>query len=274
MDVPEITLNNGDKMPAIGFGTWDLFDGENTLKVIKNALERGYRLIDTAKIYRNENSVGKALQESLVKREEIYLTTKLWGSAEAYEDTLAEFDQSLKRLNLDYVDLYLIHSPNVGNRSECWRALNDLNKSGKARAIGVSNFSVAHLKEIIQSSGAVPAVNQIEFHPYIYKDMVPILDFYKENNIAVQAYSPLARGKFSNEQVISKVAKKHNKTGGQIMLRWAVQHGTVPIPKTATDDRMTENLSIFDFELTEDEMNLINNLSSGEFLVVDPNTID
>jgi diketogulonate reductase-like aldo/keto reductase len=273
MDIPNVELNNGLKIPAIGFGTWDLFDSENTIDVIKNALNCGYRVIDTAKAYRNESSVGKALKESRLPREDIFLTTKLWGTAEGYSDTIEEFNGSLERLEIEYVDLYLIHSPNVGNRKECWRALEELYKRGKVKSIGVSNYSVDHLNEIIQNFDIMPAVNQIEFHPYVYKNMKPIMDFCNDNMIIVEAYSPLARGRFNSEHVISEIAKKNNKTGAQVMLRWAIQHGAVPIPKTASIDRMKKNLSIFDFELSNAEMNTINSLSSGEFLVLDPSSI-
>jgi diketogulonate reductase-like aldo/keto reductase len=249
MDIPNVELNNGLKIPAIGFGTWDLFDSENTIDVIKNALNCGYRVIDTAKAYRNESSVGKALKESKLPREDIFLTTKLWGTAEGYSDTIEEFNGSLERLE---IELY---------------------KRGKVKSIGVSNYSVDHLNEIIQNFDIMPAVNQIEFHPYVYKNMKPIMDFCNDNMIIVEAYSPLARGRFNSEHVISEIAKKNNKTGAQVMLRWAIQHGAVPIPKTASIDRMKKNLSIFDFELSNAEMNTINSLSSGEFLVLDPSSI-
>ena len=267
---PIVMLNTGARMPQIGFGTWRLEEGKETKNAVTEALKAGYRLIDTAKLYANEQSVGKAIKASNIPRGEIFITTKLWSSANGYGDALAGFKKSLTELEDDYIDLYLIHSPSVGNRREVWRALESIYKSGKAKAVGVSNYAVKHLEELLNGSALVPAVNQIEFHPFIYKNMLPILEFCNENNIVVEAYSPLARGKFESVASIAEIAKKHGKSGGQVLLRWALQHGTVPIPKSAHAERIKENFDVFDFELSEEEMGALNDLSNGDFIVSDP----
>lgn len=273
-NIPRVKLNTGASIPAIGFGTWRLEEGNETEKATLEALKIGYRLIDTAKLYGNEKSVGEAVRKSGISREEIFVTTKLWTSANGYKNSMDEFNESLKRLALDYVDLYLIHSPRVTSREESWRALEDIYKTGKARAVGVSNYAVKHLEELLSNSELIPAVNQIEFHPFIYKNMKPILDFCKAHGIVVEAYSPLARGRFESELIVNEIAASHGKTGGQVMLRWALQHGTIPIPKSTHPSRIKENFEVFDFELSGEEMQALDNLSSGGFIVTDPSTID
>lgn len=253
-------LNSGVSIPAIGFGTWQISDGAKTIEAVTNALEAGYRLIDTAKIYGNESGVGDAVKRSKIARQEIFVTTKLWNNELAYELALSAFDASLARLGLEYIDLYLIHWPSTDKRLEAWRALEDIGSSGRAKAVGVSNYGVSHLKEILETSNLVPAVNQIEFNPYVYKAQIETLEFCSSNNIVVEAYSPLARGRRS-ETLINEIAKVHAKTDTQIMLRWAIQHGTVPIPKSTHKERIVENFDIFDFELSQSEMESLNNLS-------------
>jgi diketogulonate reductase-like aldo/keto reductase len=273
-EIPAIKLNNGISMPSFGFGTWRLQEGEEAQKAVTEALKLGYRLIDTAALYANERSVGEAIKSSGLPRKDIFVTTKLPGSTPGYEETFDEFETSLHELGTDYIDLYLIHSPRVGDRQKVWKALEEIQESGKARAVGVSNYSVRHLEELKSYSDFMPVVNQIEFHPFIYKNMAPILEFCKEHNIVVEAYSPLARGKFDTVTAVAAIAHRHSKTGAQILLRWALQHGTAPIPKSASPARMKENLNIFDFELSAEEMETLNNLSNGDFIVGDPADMD
>jgi diketogulonate reductase-like aldo/keto reductase len=271
--LPAVKLNSGAGMPAIGFGTWQIDSQDKASDAVKTAIAVGYRLIDTARIYGNEQGVGVGIKESGVPREEIFITTKLWNGDQGYESGLKAFEKSLKTLDLEYLDLYLIHWPATDKRAESWKALQEIHSKGLAKAIGVSNYTVRHLKELLENSDVTPAVNQIEFHPFIYEEQKAVLEFCKEKGIIVEAYSPLARAQDMENTTLHAVAARHGKTIAQVMLRWAIQHGAVPIPKTASIDRMKKNLSIFDFELSNAEMNAINSLSSGEFLVLDPSSI-
>lgn len=274
MAVQTIKLNTGANMPAIGFGTWKIRFNGNAKKVVKQALDAGYRLIDTAKIYGNEKGVGAAIRESGIDRKEIFVTTKLWNGDQGYDNALNAFDESLKKLGLEYVDLYLIHWPVTGKRLDSWRALQDIHRGGKAHNIGVSNFTVRHLEELVSKSEMVPSVNQIEFHPFIYKDQKPILDFCKQHKIVVEAYSPLAHGNRINDPVIRQIADKYKKSAAQIMLRWALQHGTVPIPKSTDQQRIVENIDIFDFNLSDNDLEVINNLSCSMRTCWDPTSME
>ncbi len=254
-------------MPMIGYGTWQIIFGVRK-KVLK-ALETGYRLIDTAKIYGNEPGVGAAVRESKVPRKDIFVTTKLWNSDQGYESTLKAFDDSLKRLGLDYVDLYLIHWPghDAQRRADSWRAMEELFNSGLIKNIGVSNFMVSHLEELMASSKIKPAVNQIEFHPYVYEDQKPIIELCRKYNIVVEAYSPLAHGRHKNEKTIMDIATKHQITSAQVMLAWAIAHETIPIPKTTNAERMEQNLGSLNVKLTVEDITQIDGLSQGEHVV-------
>lgn len=254
------------KLPPIGFGTWQLADGDEAYSSVKNALETGYRLIDTAKIYGNEHSAGKAINESKVPRSEIYLTTKLWISDMGLESTHQAFSDSLTALAQEYVDLYLIHWPgkDVALRKESWQALEKIVRSGKAKSIGVSNFEVKHLKEIMKFCQIKPAVNQIELHPFVYKKQKPILEYCEKEGIAVEGYSPLAQAKNLNKNTILDIAAEHNKTPAQVMLRWGIQHHTIPLPRSSNSKRIAENLNVFDFKLTDLQMKQINRLSNNQ----------
>jgi len=265
-----LKLNNGLEIPPIGFGTWQILLNRKTKASVLHALAAGYRLIDTAKVYGNEKGVGRAMRESGIAREAIFVTTKLWNGEQGYESAIDAFDVSLTRLGLDYIDLYLIHWPVTGKRTESWRALEDIYNVGRAKAIGVSNYTVRHLQEVLDRGSIVPAVNQIEFHPYLYKEQVPTLDFCKKHKIIVEAYSPLAHAAKMDEPVILDIAKETGKTYAQVMLRWALQHGTVPLPKSSNPRRIKENIEIFDFELSERQMKKINGLSNGMRTCWDP----
>lgn len=266
----EIVLNDGNRIPIIGFGTYKSVKDDG-VQSVKNALTKGYRLIDTAAAYNNEEEVGKGIAESGINRKEIIVTTKLWRENLGYKETKRAFEISLKKLSLDYVDLYLIHWPaNAKNytnwqktNADSWRAMEELQVEGKIKSIGVSNFWQEHLEALFQTANIIPAVNQIEFHPgYWQPDLTA---FCKKNGIAVESWSPLARGKiFGNEQ-LKAIAEKHNRSISQICLRWVIQHEVIVIPKSSTLQRIEENISIFDFELSEKEMKEIDDLPQMGF---------
>ncbi|MBI4033416.1 aldo/keto reductase [Candidatus Saccharibacteria bacterium] len=263
---PKIKLENGEKMPAVGFGTWRLSEGAEASEAVSDALQAGYRLIDTAKIYGNEMSVGQAVRGSGIPRGEIFVTTKLWNGDQGFDSAMSAFDNSLRRLGLEYVDLYLIHWPGHSSqkRRDSWRALEEINRDGRAKSIGVSNYEIEHLEELFLSAKTVPAVNQIEFNPYIYDKQVTVIEYCKKQKIAIEAYSPLARGRQIDNPKISGIAQKLDKTNAQVLLRWAIQHGTVPIPKSAHPGRIRENLEIFDFELSGKDVETLNSLGEGK----------
>lgn len=267
--IPTLKLNSRQKMPAFGFGTWNLDEGAEVIGAVSEALDVGYRLLDTAKVYRNEEGVGRAIRRSSVPRKEIFVTTKLWVGQLGYENALEEFEESLERLGLEYIDLYLIHWPGNDSRlrEEAWRALVDIHKKGMSKSIGVSNYTAEHLKELLKSSDVVPAVNQIEFHPYLYEKQEPVLKFCKKHGIAVEAYSPLSGGHGLSSITVNDVAEQTGRTPAQVVLRWAIQHGTIPIPKSAHAERMKENIDVFDFKLSTDDMKRLDDLSrSTSFL--------
>ena len=250
-------------MPAVGFGTWQLLPGRTTKQAVTFALETGYRLIDTARIYGNEGSVGKVVNASGISRSQLFITTKLWNASQGYDKAHRAFNNSLKRLDQNYIDLYLIHWPSVTKRAESWRALTEIYKSGRAKNIGVSNYTVKHLQELMTQSDVIPAVNQVEFHPFLYEEQKELLEFCQQHGIVVEAYSPLAHGKKTDSIVLPAIAQKYDKSSAQVILRWCVQHGTVPLPKSSNPQHIRDNLQIFDFELTNAEMQQVNSLSDG-----------
>jgi diketogulonate reductase-like aldo/keto reductase len=260
-----IRLNNGVEIPQLGLGVYQSAPGRTTQRVVRYALNIGYRHIDTAYIYGNESDVGKAVHKSGLQREEVFITTKLWNTREAgYDSALRSCEDSLRRLGLAYVDLYLIHWPvqGISNSTDIWRAMVHLLKEGKARAIGVSNYTIDDLNEILQDSDVVPAVNQVEFHPFLYQK--DLLSFCKKNRIQLEAYSPLTRGKRLNHPSIINIAKKYqNKTPAQILIRWSLQHNLVVIPKSIHEDRILENSQVFDFELTAEDMKFLDSLNEN-----------
>jgi len=264
------TLHNGVKMPWLGLGVFLVKDGEEVISSVKAALEAGYRAIDTAAIYRNEEGVGKAIAESNVPREELFITTKLWNADQGYESTLAAFDESMKKLGLDYLDLYLIHwpLPSKGKYVESWKALEKLYKDGRVRAIGVSNFKVHHLETILANCEIKPMVNQVEYHPRFNQQEVH--DFCKRNEIQLEAWSPLMQGGLFDEPVLVEIAKKYNKSVAQIIIRWDLQTGVITIPKSTKPHRIIENADVFDFELTQEDMDKINALNTGTRTFADP----
>lgn len=259
------TLNNGIEMPMIGFGVYQVSD-EETEKAVLSALEQGYRLLDTAAIYGNEAGVGRAIKASGIPREEIFITTKLWiQRQDAFNGTQKALDESLGRLGLDYVDLYLMHQP-LGDVHEEWRAMETALKAGKTRAIGVSNFHMDRLADLITCHDTVPAVNQIETHPFYQREAE--LAFHKELGILQQAWGPLAEGKFDifHNPVLSEIAAKHGKSVAQVVLRWLNQRGVAIIPKSVKVERMLENRAIFDFTLDEQDLAQIATLNRDEII--------
>lgn len=253
-------LANGVEIPIIGFGTWQTPEGAVAKQAVKDALEAGYRHIDTAAIYRNEVSIGQAIRESNLPREAIFVTSKLWNDAHGYEEAKQALDESLKKLQLDYLDLYLIHWPNPlrhrdnwqETNAAAWRAMEEALAAGKVRAIGVSNFMPHHLEALFETATIRPMVNQIYLNP---SDMQPeVVAYNRRHGILSEAYSPLGTGKIFNAPVIQAIAEKYQKTIAQVALRWSVQQGFLPLPKSVTKERIVENLAIFDFELTKEDL--------------------
>lgn len=257
--IPTITLNNHMEMPLLGLGVYKA-TGENEVETaIAHALAAGYRLIDTASAYKNEDGVGRAIKASSLPREELFITTKIWNTAQRIGNVESAFSRSLERLQLDYVDLYLIHWPVPGCYLNTWKHLEEIYASGKARAIGVSNFDIPQLEELFASSGIIPAVNQIEVHPLWNQS--ELVAYCQEHGIVVQAYAPLARGAYLNKDTIVGIGAKYGKTAAQVGLRWAVQQGISVIPKSTKKDRIESNCQIFDFELNDIEMRAIDGLN-------------
>lgn len=251
--IPNITLNNGVEMPQVGFGVFQV-PNEETTAAVAEALKAGYRSIDTAAIYGNEEGVGKALAESGIAREELFITSKLWIADLGYEETLQAFDESLQRLGLDYLDLYLIHWPAPAKELyvDSWKALEKLYADKKIRAIGVSNFQPAHLEKLIEASSIVPVINQVELHPALQNREVIAAN--TKHGIVTEAWSPLAQGAMLTDEIILAIAEAHKVTAAQVILRWHLQEGRVIIPKSVTPSRIAANLDVFGFELTSDEL--------------------
>lgn len=261
-------LNNGLKMPWLGFGVYQVNDGTEVEKAVNYALEAGYRSIDTATVYGNEQGVGKAIKESGIPREEIFLTTKVWNDDQRKKQTLAAFQESLDKLQTDYVDLYLVHWPVAGHYQDTWRVMEDIYINGSAKAIGVSNFLVHHLEDILSDGKVVPSVNQLEFHPYLVQP--GLLNFCKSHQVQVEAWSPLMQGNIVSVPAIRQMADKYNKSAAQVVLRWNLQHEVVTIPKSVNPSRITENMQIFDFELSQADMDALDALDKGKRFGPDP----
>lgn len=268
----KIKLNDGQLIPQLGLGVWQIRAGAACEAAVLAALEAGYRHLDTASMYGNEESVGAAIRMSGIAREDIFVTTKLWNSDHGNPERA--LDTSLRKLQLDYVDLYLIHYP-VRERRQSWRALEGLRAEGKARSIGVSNFTIKHLAELLAETKAVPAVNQVEFHPYLYQR--ELLEFCVAKGIIIEAYSPLTHGERLNDRKLLAVAKRYSATGragaksaAQILIRWALQHGLVVIPKSANRQRILEDANVFDFEIAAEDMQLLNNFNEDLRTCWDP----
>ena len=264
-------LHNGVHMPRLGLGVFKVSEGEEVEKAVAAAIEAGYRSIDTAKAYNNEEGVGRAIAACGVRREELFVTTKVWNSDQGYESTLQAFEQSRKRLGLDVIDLYLVHWPVKGKYMETYRALEKLYKDGAVRAIGVSNFQIHHLNDVLGAFEVKPMVNQVEYHPLL--SQVELREFCERNAIQLEAWSPLMQGNLDMPD-IRALAEKHGKTAAQIVLRWDLQHGVVTIPKSTNERRIRENADVFDFELSADDMQRLDGLNRNRRFGSDPDNFN
>ncbi len=272
MDITsKIELNNGLKMPIFGLGVYQTKKGKETIDSVKWALEAGYHLIDTAKIYNNEADVGIAVKECGIPREDIFITTKLWNSDHGYKKTLRAFEASLNRLQLEYLDLYLIHWPQEEVREDTWKAFEKLYNDKLVRAIGVSNYTIRHLEELLSNCNIIPAVNQVEFNPYLYQK--DLMLYCQSKGIRLEAYSPIARGKKLKDARLITVSKKYNKSPAQILLRWALQRDITVIPKSAHKERIIENSAIFDFAISDEDMKLIDSFNENFRTCWDPTNV-
>jgi methylglyoxal/glyoxal reductase len=261
-------LHNGVQMPWIGLGVYKAEDGDEVIQSIKWAIDAGYRSIDTASLYNNEAGVGQAIAESDVPREDLFITTKVWNTDQGYEEALSAFDASLERLGLDYVDLYLVHWPVPGKYKETWRALEKIYEDGRAKAIGVSNFKKHHLEDLIADAKIKPMVNQVEYHPRLTQ--ADLLTYCKQQGIQLEAWRPLLKGEIFEEPTLLELADKYNKTVAQIILRWDIQNGVVTIPKSVTKHRIKENIDIYNFKLTNEDMARISALNQDKRNGADP----
>ena len=272
-----ITLNNGIEMPRLGLGVFRVENSSELVNAVKVAIKNGYRSIDGAAIYGNEEAMGEGIREGIkesgISREDLFITSKVWNADLGYESTIAAYEASLKRLGVDYLDLYLIHWPVEGKYKEAWRALEYLYKEGRVKAIGVSNFQVHHLQDLLKDAEIKPVINQVELHPYLSQEKVR--EFCKENDIQVEAWSPLMAGNgLLENDVLKEIAKKYNKTTAQVVLRWDLQSQVITIPKSTNEGRLIENIDIFDFNLSKDDMDKIDSLNKDLRVGPDPDNFD
>ena len=270
-----IKLNNEVEMPAMGLGVFQV-ENDTTAEIVKNAIELGYRSIDTAAIYGNEAGVGEGIKLALastgLNREDLFITSKVWNAGLNYEETVSAYEESLEKLGLDYLDLYLIHWPGKNKFAESWSALEDLYIKGKIRAIGVCNFNISHLQDLMKNARVTPVINQVEFHPRLQH---PSLRAYcKEHNIQLEAWAPLMQGGLLEDPTIAKIAEKYGKSNSQVILRWDIQNGVITIPKSVRKERMAQNADIFDFSLTDEEMQIINAMNLDKRVGPDPVVFD
>ncbi|MEM1339389.1 MAG: aldo/keto reductase [Bacteroidota bacterium] len=265
-------LRNGVEMPYFGLGVYLSKDGQEVINAVKWALEAGYRHIDTASIYKNEEGVGAGLKQSGVPRDEIFVVSKVWNNNQGYEATLKAFDESLKRLDLEFLDLYLIHWPVAGKYKDTWKALEKMYDEGRVRAIGVSNFMQHHLEDVMQDCTVVPMVNQMEFHPFLVQQ--DLIDFCNKNTIQYGAWSPMMQGKIFGMEEFKVLSEKYGKSIAQIVLRWDLQKGVVTIPKSSKKERILANADIFDFELAEEDVQLLDAMHRGKRFGPDPDNFD
>src|SRR6056297_904384 len=266
------TLHNGVKMPYLGLGTYQADNEDEVVNAVKTALDVGYRHIDTAAVYKNEEGVGKGIKASSVPRAELFVVSKVWNTDQGYDSTLQAFEDSLDRLQLDYLDLYLVHWPVKGKYKETWRALEYLYANKKVRAIGVSNFLQHHLEDVMADATIVPMVNQMEFHPYLVQQ--ELLDFCAKNNIQYEAWSPFMVGKVFELDFCNQLAEKYKKSVAQIILRWNLQKGVIPIPKSVHKHRIASNADIFDFELSQADVEYLDSLDRNERTGAHPDHFD
>lgn len=264
----KITLNNGVEIPAFGLGVYKVEEGKEVEETVSYAIDLGYRLVDTAAFYDNEEGVGRAIRNSTIPREELFVTTKIWNSDQGYEETLQAFERSFQKLNIDYIDLLLVHWPVKGKYVDTWRALEKLYKEKKVRAIGVSNFTIEYLQDLMAHSTIKPMLNQVELHPKLSQK--ELITFCKEHDIHVQAWSPIARGAVLEEPLLVKLAEKYHKTTAQIILRWHLQNNVLIIPKSTNKERLESNASLYDFKLSKEDMHKIDSLNENKRFGADP----
>lgn len=272
-----ITLNNGIEMPRLGLGVFRVEDSEELIKAVRAAIKNGYRSIDGAAIYGNEEAMGEGIRQGIkeagISREDLFITSKVWNADLGYEETIAAYEASLKRIGVDYLDLYLIHWPVEGKYKEAWKALEYLYKEGRVKAIGVSNFQVHHIQDLLADAEIKPVINQVELHPYLSQQKVR--EFCRENDIQVEAWSPLMAGNgLLENEILKEIANKYNKTAAQVVLRWDLQSQIVTIPKSTNERRLTENIDIFDFNLSDDDMDKIDSLNKDLRVGPDPDNFD
>ncbi|SCH77031.1 Glyoxal reductase [uncultured Clostridium sp.] len=265
MKIKSKLLSNNTSIPSIGFGTYKSGNEKETAIVVKEALNLGYKMIDTASFYKNEVGIGNGIKESKINREDIFLVTKLWNDDHGYENTIEAFNKSINNLKVDYIDLYLVHWPNKLN-AETWRAFEYLYENKKVKSIGVCNFKIEHLEELKKTAKIMPMVNQIEIHPFSTKN--DIVNYCEYNNIQVVAWSPIARGRVFTNDLMIELSNKYKKSIPQIVLRWHIQRNIIPIPKSSNKDRIKENIDIFDFEISSEDMKRINSLNEGDNISV------
>jgi len=267
-----VDLANGVRMPVLGLGTYKTPDGAEVENAVRAALDAGYRSIDTASLYDNEKGIGRALKASAIPRERLFITTKVWNAEQGYGETLKAFDKSRSRLGTDYLDLYLIHWPVRDRYVETWRAMEDLLGRGVVRAIGVSNFLVHHLEDLLRAASIKPMVNQFELHPRLYQ--LALVDFCRSKGIRVEGWAPLMRGRLNDDPLVVRLCEKYGKTPSQVLIRWALEHGFITIPKSVHRDRIVENSLVFDFSLSPDDVALIDSLDRGERTGPDPDNFN
>ena len=266
------TLNNGVQMPYFGLGVYLSKDGQEVTNAVKWAVEAGYRHIDTASVYKNEEGVGEGIKQSGIAREDLFVVSKVWNADQGYDTTLKAFDASLGRLDMDYLDLYLIHWPVEGKYKETWKALEAIYKEGRVKAIGVSNFMQHHLEDVLNGANVVPMVNQMEFHPFLVQQ--ELIDFCTKNTIQYEAWSPMMQGRIFEMQEFKELSEKYGKTAAQIVLRWDLQKGVVTIPKSSKKERIVANANIFDFHLEEEDVKLLDAMHRGQRFGPDPDNFD
>ncbi len=271
---PTVTLNDGVEIPQLGFGVYQI-PSDEVVAPVRTAIECGYRLIDTAALYENEEGVGQAVRESGLPRGEVFVTTKVWNTDQGYDATMRAFDASMARLGLDVVDLYLVHWPTPARDLyvETWRALDKLRADGRVRSIGVSNFQPAHIQRLLDETGVVPSVNQVELHPRLPQD--ELRAFHAQHGIATEAWGPIGQGRgLLEESAVVEIAESVGRTPAQVVLRWHVQIGTIAIPKSSHPERIRQNLEVFDFTLDDEQMARLASLATGERLGPDPDTFN
>ncbi|QHA92043.1 aldo/keto reductase [Bacillus sp. N1-1] len=266
------TLHNDVEMPTLGLGVWKMENNDEVKTAVNAAIDAGYKAIDTAAAYKNEEGVGAAIKESSTPREELFITSKVWNDDQGYDSTLKAFEDTVSKLGIDTLDLYLIHWPVEGKYKETWKAMEKLYKDGRICAIGVSNFHPNHLEDLMKDAEIKPMVNQVEFHPLL--NQKELREYCKQHSIQLEAWSPLAQGKLLDHEVVKEIAEQHGKSTAQVIIRWDLEHEVVTIPKSSNPDRIKQNFDVFDFELTQDNIRALDELNQNERMGPDPDNFD